>query len=152
MSEATTVPAATAPGSAKRPVDYTWSGFLVAAFVTVGLVGLFATFAAPLPLQRGILRESALDAAQVAAHAPDPAAALAALGDRLDESADALIRPGGGVWPDLDARIAAERIAMRARMTTDEHALATRLRWLICLVTVMGAAFGVAILAAGRRG
>ncbi len=141
-----------APPPAKPRTDYTWSGFLAAAFVTVGLMGLFATFAAPLPLQRAILREATLDAAQVAAHAPDPAAALAALGDRLDESGDALIRPGGGVWPDLDARIAAERIAMRARMTTDGQALATRLRWLICVVTLMGAAFGVAILAAGRRG
>lgn len=152
MSEATTIPVPTIPTPAKPRVDYTWSGFLVAAFMAVGLMGLFATFAAPLPLERAVLRESALDAAQVAAHAPDPAAALAALRDRLDESGDTLIKQGGGVWPDLDARIAAERIAMRDRMTTDEHALATRLRWLICVVTLMGAAFGVAILATGRRG
>ena len=32
-------------------------------FVVVGLTGLFATFAAPLPLQRALLREAALDEA-----------------------------------------------------------------------------------------
>ena len=135
----------------KPRVDLTWSGFLAAAFVAVGLMGLFATFAAPLPLQRAVLREATLDRAQVAAHGENPAAALEALRDPLDESADALLKPGGGVWPDIDSRIATERVAMRARMVADAQTLAVRLRWLVCLVTVMGAAFGVAILGAGRR-
>ena len=146
MSDATLPAARTTP-----KIEWTWAGFLAAAFVALGLMGLFATFAAPLPLQRAILREATLDQAQVAVHGSNPAAALAALGEPLDDSAGALIRKEGGIYADIDQRIAAERVAMRARMVADGQALAVRLRWLICIVTLMAAAFGCAVLAAGRR-
>ena len=118
------------------------------AFAAVGLMGLFASFAAPLPLERLLAREQALDQAQLAARSPDPERALAALRDRLDDSARALLPPGG----DMDARIAAERGAMRVRLQAEAGAVAQRLHWMIAIVTIMGAAFGAAILHISRRG
>ncbi len=133
--------------AARQGVGFTWIAFLVMAFVVVGLTGLFASYAVPLPYQRAISRDTALDDALAAGHAADPAAALAALRDRLGDSADAVLSPG----TDLDARIARERAAMRARLLAEADAVATRTRWLICVITVMGAAFGAAVLQVGRR-
>ncbi len=142
----------TPPPPARAAVGGTWIAFLAMAFAAVGLVGLFATFAGPLPLQRALAREAALDAAQAAAREPQPAAALAALRPALDDSADAILPAApDAAGPTLEQRIARERTAMRARFAADARALATRLRWLICLVTIMAAAFGITILHASRR-
>jgi len=138
----------TRPAGTGRGIDPTWSAFLAMVFVVVGLAGLFASYAVPLPLERALARDTALDAAQAAAHGPDPAAALDALRPQLGDSATALLPPGG----DMDARIAAERIAMRTRLQTESDTVALRTRWLLAVVTVMGAVFGVAILHMGRRG
>ncbi len=124
----------------------TWIGFLIITFAIVGLTGLFATFAAPLPLERAMSREQALDDAQVAAHGPDATQAIEALRPRLDESAAALLPVGG----DMDARIAAERAAMRTRLQIEADAISLRLKWLVSVVTVMCAAFGVALLRFSR--
>ncbi len=124
----------------------TWIGFLITTFAIVGLTGLFATFAAPLPLERAMAREQALDDAQAAAHRPDAVQAIEALRPRLDESAAALLPVGG----DMDARIAAERVAMRTRLQIEADAISLRLKWLVSVVTVMGAAFGAAVLKFSR--
>lgn len=123
-------------------------GFLTMAFLVVGLVGLFSSFAAPLPLQRAFARDAALDAALAALHGPDPQAAIEALRPRLDDSADALLPVSG----DMVARIAQERAAMHARFLAEADATDVRLHWLICVVTVMGALFGAAVLGIGVRG
>ena len=123
-----------------------WAAFLAMAFLIVGLAGMFATYATPAPLYRAVERESALDAALAAAHGPNPAAAIEALKPRLAESADALLPVGG----DMDARIAAERRAMRTRLLAEAGAAATRTRWIIGVVTAMGMTFGIAILHAAR--
>jgi hypothetical protein len=128
-------------------VGATWMAFLAMAFVIVGLTGLFASFATPLPLERALAREAALDDALTAAKGADAAAAIEALRPRLDDSAAALLPVGG----DMAARIAAERIAMRARFQLEADTVVTRLRWLICVITVMAAAFGIAVLHIGRR-
>jgi hypothetical protein len=112
------------------------------------LAGLFASYAVPLPLERALARDAALDAAQTAAHGPDAAKALEAMRDQLGDSADALLPPSA----DIDAKIAAERIAMRARLQAESDAVAARTRLLLGVVTVMAAVFGVAILHMGRRG
>jgi len=117
-------------------------GFLAMAFAVVGLTGLFATYAAPLPLERALARDAALDAVLLAARGPDPQAAIEALRPRLAESADALLPIGA----DLADRIARERATMHGRLLVEAGATATILRWLICIVTVMGAAFGIALL------
>jgi len=118
------------------------------AFVIVGLAGLFASYAVPLPLERAVAREQALDAALAAAHGADPAAALEALRPQLGESAAALLPPAG----DMDARIAAERLAMRARLLAEAASVAARTRFLLAVVTLMAAVFGIAILHMARRG
>ena len=128
-----------------RPTG-TLAAFLAMAIVVVGLTGLFATYAAPVALERAQAREAALDEAAVAARAPDPAAALARMQARLGESAAALA-PG----PDLQARIAAERLAMRARFATENAVTLSRLRWLICVITGTAALFGLAILNLAAR-
>lgn len=127
--------------------NLTWTAFLVMAFVIVGLTGLFISFAVPLPYERAMSRDEALDAARVAAHGPDPGPALEALRDRLGDSADAILPAG----PDFDARIVRERAAMHARLRAEAHEVALRTRWLVCVITVMGAAFGAALLHLGRR-
>jgi len=121
--------------------------FLAMAFVIVGLAGIFASFAAPLPLHRALLRDAALDAASEAAHAPDPQAALAALTSRLGDSAAAL---AAGDPSKLPERIQAERTAMRARFLAEADALGLRLRVLIGVLTLAAGGFGLAM--AGARG
>lgn len=137
----------TAKATHRTGPDPTWAAFLAMAFVVVGLAGLFASYAVPLPLERALARDATLDAALAASRGPDPAAALAALRDDLGDSADVVLAPGG----DLAARIGAERIAMRTRLRAEADAVARRTRWLLGIVTLMGAAFGVAILHIGRR-
>jgi len=136
-------------------VNPTWAAFLAMAFVVVGLAGLFASYAAPLPLQRALARDAALDEALAAAHGADPGPALAALRPRLGESADAILPPGAGAGAgaprDFDARVAVERAAMRERLLAESGEIALRSRWLLGVLTVMAAAFGIAILHMGRR-
>ncbi len=118
------------------------------AFAIVGLMGVFATFAGPLPLQRALARESVLSQARAIAHRPDAATALEALRPALADSAAAVLP-----WsPDIDQRIAREQAAVRGRFAAEADALAVRLRWLMVLVTAMAAVFGVAVLHASRRG
>jgi hypothetical protein len=122
--------------------------FLAMAFMVVGLTGLFASFAAPLPLSRALARDAALDDALAAAHRPDAQAAIEALRPRLAESADAVLPVGG----DMDARIGQERAQMHGRLLAEAGEVTVRIRWLVCVVTVMGAVFGVAVLRLARSG
>jgi hypothetical protein len=126
-------------GDRNRP---TWMAFLVCAFAVVGLTGIFATYAAPLPLQRALARDSALDDALAAAHLPQPQARLETLRPRLAESAEALLP----LSADEDARIGRERAAMRARFIAEADATGKRLRLMIGIVTAMGAVFGAVVL------
>ncbi len=130
-----------------RKPNGTWMAFLAMTFGVVGLIGLFAPFAAPLPLQRALARETALDDALAALQGPDAPGRIQALAPRLEDSAAALLPVQG----DMPAKISRERAAMRARFLAESDATATRLRWLVCLVTLMGAAFGVAVLNVAAR-
>jgi hypothetical protein len=134
---------------AMRKLDSAWYAFLAMGFAVVGGTGLFATFAAPVPLERALLREQALDEAAAALAGTDPLAALAALRPRLGESADALLPPRG----DMAALIRAERTAMRARFQREAAETEQRLRWLMSIVTLVAAGFGLALLglAAGQK-
>jgi hypothetical protein len=124
-----------------------WMAFLAMTFAVVGLAGLFASYAAPLPLQRALARDAALDAAAAAVRGPDPQAAIEALRPRLDDSAAALLPVGG----DMPARIARERAAMRARFLAEADTTDLRLHWLIALITIMGGLFGIAIMRFSAR-
>lgn len=111
------------------------AGFLATAFCIVGLSGLFATYAAPLAYQREFQREATLDQALRTSSAD-----MASLSDRLDDSADAILK---GKTP-LPERVAAERLAMRARFSQQAEDTAFRLRLLIVIVTLASALFGAA--------
>eukprot|EP01037_Dinobryon_pediforme_P008880 gene8880-8969_t len=136
----------TAP--ARRPSNsFAATGFLVMCFAIVGLVGIFATFAAPLPLYRAMLRDTALDDALVAMQGPQPEAALAALKPRLDDSAAAF----SPMPADPAAAVAGERQAMHRRFREEADATGHRMKLMIGIVTVMAAIFGAAITGLGRR-
>ena len=117
--------------------------FLAMTFVVVGLTGLFASFAAPLPLQRAMARDATLDEPLASGGKPE---VLAALRDRLDDSA-ALVVDGTG---PIEARVNTARAAMRAELLHDSDAVAERLRWMVVIVTVAGAIFGSVIVGASR--
>jgi hypothetical protein len=125
-----------------------WIAFLAMCFAVVGLVGLFASFATPLPLERALARDEVLDEVLALSAQPHPEAALEALRPRLDDSAGAVLPPGG----DMQARVAGERAAMRARFRLEADATAARVRLMIGIVTVMAAVFGAAILRFARQG
>jgi len=122
--------------------------FAALAVGVVGLAGVFATYAAPLPLQRAMAREALLDAALAAADSPDPQAAMAALAPRLGDSAEAL----AGAPAGLAERVTKERLAMRTRLDAEAGALAAQLRLLIVVITVMGAIFVAVIVGGFSRG
>lgn len=119
--------------------------FLAMAFLIVGLAGVFAAIAAPMPMHRALLRDAALDAALDAASRPDPQAALQALAPRLGESLEAL---AGADAASLPARIHTERAAMRGRFLSEAEALGSRLRLLVIVVTLCATAFGMAMASA----
>ena len=127
-----------------QKTDPTWFAFLTITFLVVGLTGVFASFAAPLPLARALARDAALSDALTALATPDPVAALEALRSRLGDSAGALLPIGG----DMPARIAAERTAMHVRLQAEADATASRLRLLIAVVTLTAATFGCVLLGA----
>jgi len=125
------------------------AGFLVIAFALVGLVGVLATYTVPLPLQRALAREAALDAVLQAAEGPNAAASLAALRPALGESAAAVLDSDEG---SLASRVRSARANMQAAFLAEEAALLRRMRLLIALVTATCALFGVVILRfAGKR-
>ena len=121
--------------------SYSLLGFLAMAFGVVGLMGIFATYALPIPLERALAREAAFDAATTAAIGEHPEADLAILAPRLDDSLPAILAGTGSLWD----RIAAERLRQRAGFVAETAALGHRLRLLILMVTLMATVFGLAI-------
>ncbi|HTU56727.1 MAG TPA: hypothetical protein VMF62_22420 [Acetobacteraceae bacterium] len=130
---------------AGRP-SFSAAGFLAMAFVVVGLAGIFATYAAPVPFGRALAREAVLDQVLAASVAPDAQARLAALRPALGESAGAVLSGPG----TLAERVARERERMRARSEQEAADLGARLRLLIGVVTFAAALFGLAMLGVGR--
>ncbi len=143
-SQAETGPKTTADAGR---INFNLLAFVAMAFAIVGLIGIFATYAGPLPLERAVARETALDAVLAAAKSGNPEAALDALKPQLDDSAGVL---KGGV-EGIEQRVAAERVAMRARFTADAAATGVRLRWLIGMITLMGWVFTITMLGGSIR-
>ncbi len=124
-----------------------WTGFLIMAFVVVGLMGGIATFAAQIPFERALAREAALDQVLPAASAADAASRLAALRPALGDSADHVL---GGTG-DLAAKVAAERARMLAAFGQEARDIGMRLRLVLAIFTLAGTVFGVAVLGIVRR-
>ena len=129
-----------------RGTGYAMAGFMAMAFAVVGMTGLLAAHVSRLPLERAMAREVVLDQALVLGRAGD-VAGLATLRPLLGDSA--VILAAGA---DFEERVAAERVAMRARRMAEADATGTRLRALLVVVTIVAAAFGAAALLAGHRG
>lgn len=123
-----------------------WMAFMAMAFAVVGMTGLFATYALPIPMERMALRDTVFDDALTAATAPDPAEALRPLTERLGESAAPLQAAAAAGGAALAARVQVERAAMRAQMQIESDVFQRRLRWLVIVVTLMGGAFGCAVV------
>ncbi len=121
----------------------TWMAFLAMTFVVVGMTGLFASFAAPLPLERAMARDAALDEALLSGGNP---AVLSGLRERLDDSAAAVI---DGTGP-IEARVTTARTAMRAELLHESDVVGARLRLMLLVITVVAAIFGAVIVGASR--
>ena len=140
-----------APQGSGRGAGYGLLGFLMMSFGVLALTGLLAAHVAPLPLERALQREAVLDEALAAGRAGD-AAALEGLRVRLGDSARAILPAGPlAIGADFEARVAAERTAMRARRMAEAEATATRLRWMLILVTFLAGGFGGAMMLAAIR-
>lgn len=119
-----------------------WVAFLLTCFLLTGLVGLFASYATSIPLERALYRISVLDQA-LDAQEPDPAAIGAVLGQSADE---VLSGPG-----DLASRIARARTMVRAEAIEEARVVGARIRLLIGVVTVLAAGLGAGILLLASR-
>src|SRR5271165_1792547 len=108
------------------------------AFGIVGLSGVFATYALAVPWKRAALEITALDA-----DGPLPGRIAAALGP---EAAQQIATPG--IAPEAALRSA--RAAVLKRAEEDATSAEVRTRWMIVIVTAMGAVFGTAILGIGQ--
>jgi hypothetical protein len=124
-----------------------WTGFLVMAFVVVGLVGAMATFAAQIPFERALARNDALNQALAVAGEPDAAARLEALRPALDDSADRIMKGPG----DMASRVAAERQRMLKAFGEDARDAGFRLRFVLAVFTAAAALAGFIILGIARR-
>ena len=124
-----------------------WTGFLVMAFVVVGLMGGIATFAAQIPFERALARNAALDEVLQAAGSPNAAAKLATLRPALGDSAQHVLGGAG----DMVAKVAVERARMWMAFGEDARDTGVRLRLVLAIFTVAGAAFGAAVLGIVRR-
>lgn len=131
-----------------------WTGFLVATFGAVGLVGAAGIYGAQIPYEHALVRDGALTQALADFRAPDAAARLEALRPVLDDSADHIFV--GPVLADsggLPARIAAERTRMWAAFRREAHDIRVRMFIGLAAFTAGGAVFGAMILSiVGRRG
>ena len=121
--------------------NYPMMGFLAATIAILGMTGIMATYITPLPLKRALAREAVLD--QLLA---DNGANYATLAPRLADSA-AAVKPG----PDLAARIAAERVAMRARLQTESDNTAGRLQVMLLVCSLGAMMFGAVGMGARLR-
>jgi hypothetical protein len=129
-----------------QKIDGNRIGFLAISFLLVCLVGLFASYATPIPFARGFLREQAFDDALATAGKPDQQAQLAALSDRLGEQADLVIKGPG----DLIDRVARARAEARTQIMGEAKAEGTQMRLLIIVTSIVCAIFGMALSGAGR--
>jgi hypothetical protein len=124
-----------------------WTGFLVMAFVVVGLVGAMAIFAAQIPFERALARDAALDQALAVSSQPNAAARLDAMRPALGDSADHVLSGPGS----MAERVTIERARMFAAFGEDARDTGFRLRLVLAVFTAAAALIGVVILRASHR-
>lgn len=119
-----------------------WIAFLLMCFALTGLVGLFASYATSIPLERALHRITVLDQA-LATGTPDPVAMRGVMGK---DAAQIIDGPG-----DLATRLAHARQTVLAQAADEESVVAGRTRLMVALVTALSAALGAGILALASR-
>ena len=124
-----------------------WAAFLAMCFVVVGMMGLFASYAGQIPLERAVHRLGVLDQVAAAAAAPDAASRLDELRPLLGDRAAAVLDGAGPTAP----RIEAERRSALAEGVAESDAISVRVRLLLLFVTLTAAAFGIVVLGMARR-
>jgi hypothetical protein len=125
-----------------------WTGFLIAAFGAVGLVGAAGIYGAQVPFEHALARDAALSRALAASAGPDAKAQLEALRPALDDSADHIFQGPG----DFAARVAAERARMFTAFAQEAHNLRVRMLIGLAAFTAGGALFGAMVLSIVARG
>ena len=123
-----------------------WAAFLASCFLVVGLMGLFASYAGQIPLQRALSRLDVLDQVIAATHGPNAADQLDRLRPLLADRASILDAPG-----QIEDRVAAERRAAITEGQAESNAVSARVRLLLLFVTGMAGLFGIGILVIARR-
>ena len=121
-----------------------WGGFLVMAFVILGLCGLFATYAAQLPYQRELFAETKLDGM---IGSSDASARLDVLRDTLGDDGVGAFSAGGSP----DQRIETARLVLRKHFQDQAADIALRLRIVLVVFTGASALFGIMVLSILRR-
>ncbi len=119
-----------------------WIAFLLTCFALTGLVGLFASYATSIPLERAFVRSAMLDKA-LATDPPDAAGLHVAIGP----AAGALLSGPGA----LAARVAQAHAEIRADAEAEQRGVAARTRLMLGVVTVLAAALGAGILVLASR-
>ncbi len=122
-----------------RPV---WVAFLLTCFLLTGLVGLFASYAGAIPLERALFRSETLDRAATVGEL-DPAAIRRQFGPAV---ADAMAGPG-----DLVTRLARAHEAIRQEGREESSSVAGRSRLMLGVVTVLAGALGAGLLLLASR-
>ena len=122
-----------------RPV---WVAFLLMCFLLTGMVGMFASYAASIPLERALYRMEALDAA-VATGTPDANAVHVVLGKAGD---DVLTGPG-----DLPTRLVRARAVIASEGRREAASVAFRTRLMVGIVTLLAAGLGAGIMLIASR-
>ena len=119
-----------------------WLAFLTMCFALTGMVGLFASYATSIPLERALHRHAVLDQAQASGQ-PDPAAIRSVMGR---DAAGIIDGPG-----DLPARMARARAIVASEAADEERIVATRTRLMVGIVTLLSAGVGAGILLLASR-
>jgi hypothetical protein len=126
-------------------MNYSRIGFLLSCFLIPGLIGTFATFSIPAPVIDEAHQRAALEAIL---SAPDQKAAIAALPGAVDDDTAAMMANGTAPLP---ARLAAAERNMETEEIAEAQGEAYRIRVLVITMTVLSAAFGVALLGPGKK-
>jgi hypothetical protein len=129
-----------------RHVSFGRIGLMLTAFLMLTLIGVFATFAVPIPGARGLIAEARLAQAlrAQALRAPDAGARHALLSvkpllDRQDQASLAALRPDR-------AGFAQAMLLVSTAALDGGRVVAYRLRLLVIIIGVLGALFAVALL------
>lgn len=126
---------------AMRYID-SWTAFLVMLFAIVGLCGLFASYAASVPLERGLMRSALLDRAVGA-----DAGQLEAMRPALGTLAGAVVDGAG----PIGERVAGARLVVADEQRREAASVNYRVRLMLGVVTVIAAVLGAGLMSLTRK-